>query len=131
MTTNLELVKTAVFAAATGDLDTARSLVADDFVWHIPGTSPVSGDFHGVDGWSAHLTRLFGAGLKPEIVAWLEGSDHVVAVQRNVAENNGKRLDVPVLALYTIKDGRVQRMDSFFGDQVAAEDFWSSAELPG
>lgn len=128
--TNLELVQTAVFAAATGDLATAREHVADDFVWHIPGTSPVSGDFKGVEGWAAHLARLFAAGLKPEIIAWLEGAEHVVAVQRNVAENNGNRLDVPVIALYTVRDGKVQRMDSFFGDQVAAEQFWSAAKIP-
>jgi len=38
----------AAFGAA--DRDRLRALMADDLVWHFPGTSPISGDWRGVDG---------------------------------------------------------------------------------
>ena len=129
MATNIELVQQAVGAAATGDLETARPLVADDFVWHIPGTSPISGDIVGLEAWAAHFARLFAAGLKPQILAFTAGDDYVAAIQRNVAENGGRHLDIPVITLYKITDGKVARMDTFFGDQVAAEAFWSAANV--
>lgn len=129
MATDIEIVQQAVGAAAVGDLDAARPVVAEDFVWHIPGTSPISGDIRGIEAWSLHFSRLFGAGLKPQILAFLQGDGYVAAIQRNVAENGGRHLDIPVITLYRLRDGQVARMDTYFGDQVAAEEFWNAAEF--
>ena len=129
MATDIEIVQQAVGAAAVGDLEAARQVVAEDVVWHIPGTSPSSGDIRGLEAWAQHFARLFGAGLKPQILAFLQGDGYVAAVQRNVADNGGRHLDIPVITLYTLRDGQVARMDTYFGDQVAAEEFWSAADF--
>ncbi len=129
MSTSIDIVRQALGGAAVGDLDAARAAVTDDFVWHIPGTSQISGDIHGVEAWASHLARLFAAGLKPQVIAFLEGDGYVAALQRNVADNGDHHLDIPVITLYTLRDGRLARMDTFFGDQVAAEEFWNKAQL--
>jgi len=125
--TNIELVQQVLAAVRTGDLDRARQSVADDFVWHIPGSSPISGDTVGVDAWAEQLARLLGAGLQPEVQGMLEGGSYVAAVQRNTASAKGATLDVRVVNLFTVSDGLVSRLDTFFSDQRAAEEFWNAA----
>jgi uncharacterized protein len=125
--TKAEVVQQALAAVRTGDLDSARELVSNDFVWHIPGTSTISGDAVGVEAWSAKLSQLLGAGLQPQLIEMLEGEAFVAAIQRNTAAAAGATLDVLVVNLFTVADGKVTRLDTFFDDQVAAEAFWIGA----
>lgn len=125
--TNTETVQQALGAVRTGELDRARELVHDDFVWHIPGTSTISGDARGVEEWATKLAKLLGAGLQPQVIAMMESESHVAAVQRNTASAGSATLDVLVVNLFTMAEGKVSRLDTFFGDQTAAESFWNTA----
>ena len=53
------LVRTAYEAFAKGDLDTLRTLNAEDSVWHTPGISPFNTEYKSVDGVMAYFTQLF------------------------------------------------------------------------
>jgi hypothetical protein len=46
---NAELFRRSYAAFQAGDLDTVRSLLADDVTWHNPGGNHLSGDYRGVD----------------------------------------------------------------------------------
>jgi len=46
---NAELFRRSYAAFQAADLDTVRSLLADDVVWHNPGSNHLSGDYRGVD----------------------------------------------------------------------------------
>jgi ketosteroid isomerase-like protein len=127
--TKIELVQQALSAIRAGDLEQAREHLATDFVWHIPGTSTISGDTRGAEETAARFTRLVDAGLRPEVITMLEGPDHACFFQRNRASIEGHELDVHVLNLFEIRGGKVARMDTFFSDQPALEDFWN-AVLP-
>jgi uncharacterized protein len=122
-----ELVQQALAALRTGELERAKELVADGFVWHIPGSSVISGDAVGVEQWSEKLHRLLGAGLQPELLEMLEGETYVAAIQRNTADANGATLDVQVVNLFTVDGEKVNRLDTFFSDQASAETFWNAA----
>lgn len=122
-----ELIQQALAAVRTGELDRANELVADGFVWHIPGSSVISGDALGVQQWSEKLRRLLGAGLQPQLLEMLEGETYVAAIQRNTAEVNGATLDVQVVNLFTVDGGKVSRLDTFFSDQASADTFWNAA----
>ena len=63
---------------------------------------------------------------RPTALELLEGEQHVAAVQRNTATSGAHSLDVRVVNLFTIEDGKVARLDTFFSDQPAAEAFWSA-----
>jgi len=126
MGANTDLVGELMGAVRGGDVEAASQLVTDDFVWHIPGTSAISGDAVGVEAFAQKLRRLVEAGLRPEVLDVLEGSSHVANLQRNVAESGGHRLDQRVLSVFTITDGKVSRFDTFFSDQPAAEAFWDA-----
>jgi ketosteroid isomerase-like protein len=124
---NTKLVQQALAALREGAIERARDVVADDFIWHIPGASPISGDANGVEEWAGKLKRLIGAGLTPQVQAMLDGPEHVAVLQRNTAEAKGHSLDVRVVNLFTVRDGKIARLDTFFSDQTAADDFWSAA----
>lgn len=127
--TEVEVVQQALGAVRGGDLEAARAVVTDDFVWHVPGRSSIAGEARGVAEWSAKLNRLVGAGLTPTVLDMLAGKERVVALQRNTAENGGHTLDVSVVNVFTLSDGKVSRLDTYFGDQEAADTFWT-AVLP-
>lgn len=122
-----DAVLNALAAVAGGDVDGARPFVAADFVWHVPGNGAIGGDVTGVDAWGAKLRRLIDAGLEPQLLTILEGGDHVAIVQRNTATRGDRRLDVRVVNLFTVADGKVARMETFFGDQAAVDRFWDEA----
>ena len=129
MPTNIEIVQEALSAIRAGEAERAQQHLTDDFLWRIPGTSSISGETHGAEETIARFTRLVEAGLRPEIITMLEGPDHACAYQRNRAEIEGHELDVRVVNLFEVHEGRVARMDTFFSDQPALEDFWN-AVLP-
>ena len=123
---NVEVVQQAMAAVRTGDTEGQQRLVAPDFVWHLPGSGKLGGDLHGAQAWAERLSTLLGAGLQPQLLGMLEGGDHVAALQRNTASVDGHELDVQVVNLFTVRDGQVARLDTFFGDQPHAEAFWES-----
>lgn len=128
MPTRAEVALTALAAAASGDVEQVERLVTDEFVWHIPGHSIISGDAHGAGAWAAKLQRLISAGLQPEIVDLLEGGRHVALLQRNRAGTGQDALDVLVVNLFDVTDdGVLTRLDSFFSDQPAVDRFWNKA----
>lgn len=57
----------------------------------------------------------------------LEGKRYVAAIHRNTASANGASLDVQVVNLFTFEGDKIGRLDTFFGDQVAAETVWDAA----
>ncbi|HUR14485.1 MAG TPA: nuclear transport factor 2 family protein [Mycobacteriales bacterium] len=123
---NADVALSALGAVRGGDLETARRFVAEDFVWHIPGRGPISGDVTGLAGWHEKLSRLVAAGLQPELLGMLEGGDKVAVLQQNRATHGPHQLDVSVVNVFTISDARVRRLDTYFGDQYHADGFWTA-----
>ena len=56
---NAQLIRDGYEAFAQGDIPTVLGLFDKDIDWHVPGRSPLSGDYHGHDGvrhsWRAWL----------------------------------------------------------------------------
>lgn len=46
--------------------------------------------------------------------------------KNNTASVDGHTLDVRVVNVFTVVDGKVARLDTFFSDQPAAERFWNA-----
>jgi ketosteroid isomerase-like protein len=50
---NEELVRRGYEAFNTADVETLREVFADTTIFHEPGRSPISGDYQGLDQYSA------------------------------------------------------------------------------
>lgn len=125
MAGSAQLVQQLLGAARAGDAEGVQSLVTDDFVWRLPGRGRIAGDARGADGLIERLQTVLGAGVRPQLLDVLEGDGHVAVLQHNQADANGRRLDVRVVNLYTVREGRIARQETFFSDQEHADRFWA------
>ena len=112
MTTKAEKLAKAMQLMSSGDVaGFGELLLADDVVWHWPGRSSVSGDYHGRDEalrLLAGFHALTGNRLKVEPLDILEGADHLMSFTQITAERDGGDLDVIMAdAMRFGPDGRV------------------------
>src|SRR5438034_10170969 len=45
---NIPLVRRALAAFSSGDMEEVKALLADDIVWHVPGRGTLAGDYRGI-----------------------------------------------------------------------------------
>ena len=107
---------------AFGDL-----LLADDTIWHWPGRSSVSGDYHG-RAEALELLRGFHEltdnRLQVVPLDVLEGEDHLMSFTQVTAESEDGKLDVIMAdAMRFDESGRVVEFWTLSNDQAAVDAF--------
>jgi uncharacterized protein len=127
---NIQRSRRAYEAFSKGDMATVGELMADDVLWHVGGTSPLTGDYKGKDavfGFFGKLMEVTGGTFKLEVHDILANDEHSVTLVRVTAEKNGKKLDSKgVHITHPDSEGRVKEFWSFDEDQEAADKFFSS-----
>jgi ketosteroid isomerase-like protein len=107
---------------AFGDL-----LLADDVIWHWPGRSSVSGDYHGRTEALELLRgfhRLTDNRLQVVPLDLLEGEDHLMSFTHVTAQSEDGRLDVIMAdAMRFDESGRVVEFWTLSNDQEAVDAF--------
>jgi ketosteroid isomerase-like protein len=125
---NEELLRKGFEAFSTGDLDTVQGTFADDIVWHVPGTSQLSGDYKGqgeVMGWLGKNLELSGGSLKTEVHDILANDEHGVALFTVTAQREGKSLRDNACQVVHLSGGKVTESWIHPGDQATVDEFWS------
>lgn len=130
--TSVALHKKAHQAAHTGDMKTLTELIADNVVWHSPGRSSISGDFHGRD---AVLAQFFGkmAELSGGTAGFVDirnniyfgSGDQSAALFRWTVTRNGNTEAYPVYEIVRWRDGQIVEEWGFYDDQYAWDALWS------
>jgi hypothetical protein len=80
---NVEGARTSLEALMKGDIETMAAGIADEAVWHIPGTNRWAGDFSGKPAIMGRLQQMIEAGIQTqidEIHDIVGNEDHVVAL---------------------------------------------------
>lgn len=70
---------------------------------------------------------LFSQGLNIELLNAFGAGDQVVTLQRNSAVSEDRDFDILVITLFTVKDGKLARIQTFPSDQYALDAFWGQA----
>jgi ketosteroid isomerase-like protein len=125
---NVALVRRGYEAFAKGDMATLRELIAEDVVWHVPGTNPFSGKHRGRDAVFAMFARgaeLSGGTERIELYDILANDEHGAALTRTTASRQGRQLDSLGIDVYQISNGKVTEVWDFIYDQRATDEFWS------
>jgi uncharacterized protein len=129
MSGNAAIVRRGYEAFNRGDLASLGELFGDNVSWHTPGRSPVAGDVVGRKAVFARLGRYlaetggtFRADLKRVLT---DEDDRVIGIHHNVAERDGRHLDVYCLIVFELENGRIVDGREHFDDLCAWDEFWS------
>lgn len=115
-------------ALATGDLAGAAGHLDPEVSLHVPGTHPLAGTHHGLEGILAFVegTRArTDDGEAIEVVDVLAGTTSTAVHCRVTATRGERRLDNSTLHLLRLRGGRVVEIHLHNFDGVAVDDFWS------
>ena len=95
---------------AGGSIDAVLELLADDVVWHVPGSSPIGGDHRGRAGVAAYFERrraLAQATMRMHPGPVLAEGDAVVQLVAGSAELGGEQVEWQTAGVYRISGGRI------------------------
>jgi ketosteroid isomerase-like protein len=127
---NLDIIRRGYVAFGSGDVETLRSLFAEDAVHSVPGDSPIGGDHKGIDnilGMYGQLAIASQGFTKVELQnALSDGGNRVIAIQRATMTVGDKVLDQIEALLFTIEDGRIVNVEDFFSDVEATDAYFTS-----
>lgn len=113
---------------AGGDVGAVAELLAEEVVWHVPGTSPIAGDHRGRRAVIAYFERRRALAdhtfvMHPKGV--LEDGDAVVQLVDGEATIGGERRTWSTAGVYRIEDGLVAEVWLVPLDLAAFDAIWS------
>jgi ketosteroid isomerase-like protein len=124
---NLTLARGLWSAAAEGDADGMRRLLAEDVVWKSLGRNPLSGVRHGPDDVFDYLALV--GETADDLLSRLDGiyvSDDAAVITYHVnARRGGKRLEMDYFLMLRVEQGKVSEAVMVPVDQYVNDQFWS------
>jgi uncharacterized protein len=126
---NENLLREGFAAFQKGDLEALQhQYFAEDIRWHIPGRSPIAGDYEGIAQVMQLFARLFelsGGTFRIELHDVLANDERAVALFTIRGERAGKQLNDDAAQTYRVRDGKVAEAWSYQTDLYAVDEFWS------
>jgi ketosteroid isomerase-like protein len=104
-------------------------VIAEDAVWRVPGTTPVSREYRGreeIFGLFRDTRSLTDGTYRSELRWAVADGDHAVAVYRARGTRNGREIDIDQALLIDLRDGRWQQVLAVPTDPQAFEAFWAA-----
>ena len=124
----IDIAKSYIKAAQTGDQALLASVVSPEVVWHQPGNNQFSGTHKGLPAVGAMLGKMMEVSRGTFA---LYGADHFMANGNWVAVNlafkaqrDGVTLDQPGVDLLRIENGKIVEIRLFSSDQAQEDAFW-------
>ena len=102
-------------------------MIAEDAVWRVPGTTPVSRVYNGraeIFGLFKETRRLTDGTYRSELRWALADGDHAVAVYRATGTRGVRVIDIDQALLITLRDDRWQEVVAVPTDTEAFAAFW-------
>ncbi len=121
------LLRSAHEAFTKGDTEALKRIIDPEIVWEIPGKSLVSGQHRGYEELFAYFGKLrevTGGTFKVVLTDTLVSERHVVLLEAIRATRDGKTLDVELVLIAQIREGRIAHVRDRFSDQYAWDEFW-------
>jgi ketosteroid isomerase-like protein len=126
---NEDLVREGFAAFGRGDMDALRKQFwADDIRYHVPGRSPIAGDYEGTEQVIQFLARVFeltGGTFSSELHDVVANDEHAVALLTIRGERAGKQLNDNTAETFHFRDGKVSEAWFHQTDLYAVDEFFS------
>jgi ketosteroid isomerase-like protein len=126
---NAELIRHGYEAFAQGDVPAILDIFGHDISWHVPGASPLSGDYKGHQGvldFFGKCMELSSGTLRVNADEILCDGDRVVVLATVSAERHGQSWSSPEIHVWRLVEGKAAEFCEFQGDQQTEDKFWSS-----
>lgn len=128
MPTNATIIRKAYDDFARGNIPGVLEAFDPTITWHVPGHSPLSGDYKGhneVVGFFGDTMKLSRGIFAIEVQQVLAEEDVVVALLTVKAERNGRFATFPEVHVWRLANGKVTEFREFQGDEQTEDRFWS------
>ena len=103
-------------ALRSRDWGLLRSLITDDIVWTLPGTSLISGEASGVDAVIGRAQRIVSYGLTFNLNHILIGQSGLALSLHNTARKGTQSLDEHLATVCTLRDGKICEINTYLSD---------------
>ena len=125
---NATIIRKAYNDFAQGDIPAVLAVFDALITWHVPGHSPLSGDYKGpneVVGFFQRTMELSGGAFGIEVHQILAEDEVVVALVTVKAERNGQAATFPEVHVWRLAKAKVTEFREFQGDEQTEDRFWS------
>jgi len=125
---NASIVRKTYENFAKGDISLVLEAFDPSITWHVPGQSPISGDYRGSDeivGFFKQILALCGGVFAIELHRLLADDNIVVALVTVKAERNGRSAAFEEVHVWRVSDGKITAFREFQGDEQTEDRFWS------
>jgi ketosteroid isomerase-like protein len=127
---NGTIIRKAYEDFACGNIPAVFAAMDPAITWHVPGHSPLSGDFTGheqVGGFFRQTMELSGGAFSIDVHSVLSGDDLVVALVTVQAQRHGVSASFPEVHVWRLKNGKATEFREYQGDEHREDRFWSGA----
>jgi uncharacterized protein len=123
---NVEFVKSIYEAFAQGDVPTVLGAFAQDIEWFEAEGMPYGGLYHGPDAVAQNVfgpitEDVEGFAIAPEELIGSGATVAAIVRYTGTGKATGKALDVPVVHVWEIRDGKLARFRQFIDTVKYAE----------
>jgi ketosteroid isomerase-like protein len=125
---NGAIIRKAYEDFARGNIPAVFAAFDPTITWHVPGHSPLSGDFTGHDqvgGFFQRTLELSGGAFSIDVHHVLADDDLVVALTTVNARRNGVSASFPEVHVWRLKNGKATEFREYQGDEQREDRFWS------
>src|SRR5215475_5188264 len=125
---NAVVIRRAYDAFAQGNIPAVFAAFDSSITWHVPGHSPLSGDYKGHDqigGFFQRTMELSGGAFSIDVHNVLAENDLVVALVTVNAQRNGLFASFPEVHVWRMTNGKVTDFREYQGDEQREDQFWS------
>jgi len=122
------VIRKAYADFAKGDIPAVLAAFDESITWHVPGHSPLSGDYKGHDKvveFFNHTFALCGGVFAIEVHQVLAEGDLVVALVTVEAERNARAAAFQEVHVWRLANGKATDFREYQGDEQTEDRFWS------
>ena len=125
---NIDIAKTYIKAAQTGDQATLGAIISPDVIWHQPGNNQFSGTHRGMANVGPMLGKMMEVSKGTFAITradyYMANGDWVAIAIEFAGERGGIKLKQPGADLIRIEGGKIVEVRLFSSDQAQEDAFW-------
>ena len=111
-----ELAQKFLTGPRNRDWESLKSLMTEDIVWSLPGSSLISGEAHGIDAVIRRSQLIVSYGLTLTLKHILIGQHGVALSLNNTARRGDLQLDEHLATVFSLREGKICTISTYLSD---------------